>query len=431
MMAMHEMSVNEIISGARQNTLHSTDLIDALLDRIERLEPEIKAWVDVDARGARQAASELDRTTDSDRQPLRGVPIGVKDIIHVAGMQTIAGYAPFRGRVAEQDAAIIARLRSLGAIIVGKTHTTQFALADPAPTTNPWNAERTPGGSSSGSAAAVAAGMVPVTLGTQTAGSVLRPAGYCGIVGFKPTFNWFSREGVLPLAWSLDHLGLLTRSVDDTSLVYTAIVGESAPAPRESPPVIGLVSESLERSEPDVAGHLREYAKRLREAGADVREVSLPVDLDLILAVHHVIMQAEVAALHGQAVAVDPEHYGPQLRNEAQAGQLVPAAFDIHARRLRRRMAPVIDAFLSEFDALLMPTATNVAPPRATTGDRTFQAPWSVLGTPAISLPTGLSTEGLPFASQLIGRRGADLSLLAVAGWCERTLGLIARPDLG
>jgi aspartyl-tRNA(Asn)/glutamyl-tRNA(Gln) amidotransferase subunit A len=426
-----ELTATQIVAQVHAGSLSVVDLVRALLERIERLDDRVKAWVTVDAAGALAAAEALDAEARGGRvRPLHGVPVGVKDIIDVAGLPTEAGFAPYRGSRAGQDAAIVARLRDLGAVMLGKAHTTQFAFADPAPTRNPYDLERTPGGSSSGSAAAVAARMVPAALGTQTAGSVVRPAAYCGVVGFKPSFNWFSREGVLPLSWALDHLGLIVRTAEDAVLVFDALTGESARVAGRAAPRIGVPQEFVERSEPHVAAHLREIGRRLRDAGAELHEVRLPVEFDLLLAVHHVIMQTEVAAVHAEPLLQHPDAYGPQLRVETELGQAIPAAFDLKARRLRRALAAEMEAFQAGYDALLLPAASNTAPTPETTGDRTFQAPWSLLGSPSITLPTGLSAEGLPLASQLVARRGQDRPLLSVAAWCEDHLGLIAPPVL-
>ncbi|MBX5445962.1 amidase [Sphaerobacter sp.] len=433
MTALYELTATEIVRRVRARELSAVDLVTALLERIARLEPEIEAWATLGADEALAEAAERDRAAESGQiGPLHGVPVGVKDIIDVAGMPTAAGFAPYRDRRADQDAHVVARLRAAGAIILGKVHTTQFAHADPAPTKNPWNAARTPGGSSAGSAAAVAAQMIPLALGTQTAGSVVRPAAYCGTVGFKPSYNWTSRDGVIPLAWSLDHVGLLARTVEDVALAYDALAGTQTDlaARRDTPPRLVLLTEFLERAEPDVRDHLLDVAERLRAAGATVVEGALPVDLDLCLAVHRVIMQAEVAAVHAEQCARHPDDYGKFLRQEIEVGQLIPAAYLLTAARLRRRIARAVDAALGEVDGYLLPSVSNAAPRRNTTGDRTFQAVWSLLGTPAITLPTGLNGDGLPIGTQLVARRGQDVALLALAAWCAQMLGTIAPPDL-
>jgi Asp-tRNA(Asn)/Glu-tRNA(Gln) amidotransferase A subunit family amidase len=425
----------DMVTRIQQRQVSAHEWVSACLDQIDQIEPWLHAWVHVDRAAALRAAGALDeRSARGAVLPLQGLPFGVKDIIDVEGLPTEAGFSPYRERAARRDAPIVAKLRALGAIPLGKTHTTQFAFSDPAPTVNPYDPDHTPGGSSSGSGAAVGARTVPLALGTQTAGSVLRPAAYCGAVGLKPTFNWFTRAGVLPLAWSLDHLGLITQTARDAALVYGALVDDpSATATQPAPPRIAVIDEFGERSEPEVAAHQHDVRARLSDAGAEVVNIRLPFDLDLLLAVHHLIMQVEVAEVHRAQVAEMRDAYGPAIPSEVDSGALIPAVYDQKARRLRGVLGREVDALFDTYDALLLPTASNVAPPRVlgSTGDRTFQAPWSLLGTPAITLPTGVGAHGLPIGTQLIGRRGADAALLRLAAWAETTLGLIAPPVFG
>ncbi|GBD21274.1 Putative amidase AmiD [bacterium HR28] len=433
MTALIQLSVREIPLRIRQRELSATELVQALLEWIDRTDPTLQAWAEIDRDGALREAERLDRlATRGTVLPLHGVPVGLKDVIDVAGLPTRAGFAPLSDRPAQADATIVARLRELGAVVLGKTHTTQLAFADPAPTRNPWNPERTPGGSSSGSGAAVAARQVPLAVGTQTAGSVLRPAAYCGVVGFKPSLGWLPLDGVIPLAWTLDHLGLFVRSVEDAAYVYVALCAHQRlelPLLTE-PPRLLLLVDFLELAEPEVAEHLLDVARRFREAGARVEERRLPVDVGLLLAVHHVIMLAEMGALHQQMLERHPDAYGPRLRSAVEVGQLIPSGALLHARRLRRRLGALLDTFLAQADAALLPTASGPAPGRETTGDRRFQAVWTLLGTPAISVPSGLTRDGLPLATQLVARYGHDRHLLHVAAWCERILPGLPPPPL-
>ncbi len=428
------LSIRDIPASIRQGQITASEVVRAVLDRIDRTDPELQAWVEVDREGALREAEHLDHLAERGTVlPLHGVPVGLKDVIDVAGLPTRAGFAPLGDRPAQADAAIVARLRELGAVILGKTHTTQLAFADPAPTRNPWAADRTPGGSSSGSAAAVAARQVPLAVGTQTAGSVVRPAAYCGVVGFKPSLDWFSLEGVIPLAWSLDHLGLFARSVEDVAYAYVALCSHQRleiPLLAE-PPRLVLLVDFLELAEPEVAEHLQDVVRRFREAGARVEERRLPIDVQLLLSIHHVIMLSEMGALHQQALDRHPDAYGPRLRAAVEVGQIVPASALLHARRLRHRVATLLHQFLAQADAVLLPTASGPAPDRSTTGDRRFQAVWTLLGTPAISIPSGLTREGLPLAVQLVARYGHDRRLLHVAAWCERVLPGLPPPPLG
>ena len=227
---VHELTLVQAAEAIRGGEISPTSLVGALLDRIDRLEPVLQAWVTVDREGAMRTAEERERQLQQGNVlgPLHGIPIGVKDIFHVEGLPTIAGSSLYADRVSSYDATSVARLKDAGAIVLGKTVTCQFASTDPGPTRNPWNPEHTPGGSSQGSAAAVAAGMCFGALGTQTGGSVLRPSTYCGLVGLKPTYGRISRHGVLPLSWSIDTVGVLCRSLEDAATLLQCMGGRDA-----------------------------------------------------------------------------------------------------------------------------------------------------------------------------------------------------------
>jgi Asp-tRNA(Asn)/Glu-tRNA(Gln) amidotransferase A subunit family amidase len=447
MTGLHELSAAAAAARIARRELSPVALVEALLARIEHLEPRLHVWAALDRAGALAQARQRERQTAAGAPcgPLHGVPVGVKDIFAVAGLPTRAGSRVFHAVPAE-DATTVARLRAAGAIVLGKTHTTEFALADPAPTRNPRHEGHTPGGSSSGSAAGVAAGMMPAALGTQTAGSVLRPAAFCGVVGFKPTYGRISRHGVLPLAWSLDHVGTLTRTVADAALLAEVMAGpdgrdgtcppvaverlaEAARAPRL--PDRLLVGEVYpERLHPAAGGRLHAVAARLAAAGARVEELRLPDAFAAALATHDVIMSAEVAALHLEGVRRHADAYGPLLRARVEAGALVPAAAYLHAQRLRHRIRAAVLPLFDEADCLLVPAAAGPAPEGlASTGDPSFNAPWSLLGLPAIALPAGTDASGLPLAVQLVAAPWQEARLLGVAAWCEGVLGSLDRHD--
>ncbi|MDE3077661.1 MAG: amidase, partial [Chloroflexota bacterium] len=440
---LHELTAAAAAELIRRRELSPVELIQALLSRIELTEPKLQAWETLDAERALEQARRAEQQPAEG--PLHGVPFGAKDIYHTAGLRTTASFEPFANFVPQEDAEPVARLKRSGAIVLGKTVTTQFAMVDPPRTTNPWNSSRTPGGSSSGSGAAVAARNVPFALGTQTAGSVLRPAAYCGVVGFKPTFGRISRRGIFPLGWTLDHVGVICRSVEDAALTVSCMAGHdrqdpfSAPdapedllaavhAGTDRPPVLGLVHECLERAQPEVRSHVEAMARRLAGTGAEVREVSLPSGLDTALAAQHIIMRCEVAEIHAHLMARERQHYAPRFRSSVEVGSLIPGAAYVHALRLRRRFRDQVEALMEGVDVLLAPTATNVAPDPSTTGDASLQTIWTMLGLPTISLPSGLTEERLPLAIQLVGRRLEDNRLLVAAGWCERMLGPMPAP---
>ncbi|HZV49772.1 MAG TPA: amidase [Candidatus Dormibacteraeota bacterium] len=441
--ALHRLTAAEAAALIATRELSPVDLLGSLLARIEATEPALRAWevIDVEralaaARAAEEAVGRALRAGGRPPAPLFGIPFGVKDVIDVAGLPTGCGFEPFRARPAEADAGAVARLRGAGAIVLGKTATTQFAFRDPPPTRNPWREDRSPGGSSTGSAVAVAAGHVPFALGTQTSGSVLRPAAFNGVVGFKPTFGRVGRRGVFPAAWSLDHVGVLARSVEDCRLFLAAAEGPDAGDPASTspaagprgagaalPPRLGLLTAALDGSSAEVREHVTDAARRLEAAGARVEEVGSLPSLELAEAIQQVTMQCEMADLHRRLRRLHPDSYRPHLRAYLDVGAQLPGWAYVHAQRLRRRLALEMGRALDRHHALLLPTCVGVAPPVAAgTGDASLQAPFTLLGLPALSLPAPPGREGLPLAVQLVGRRGDDLGLLAVAAWCEERL---------
>jgi aspartyl-tRNA(Asn)/glutamyl-tRNA(Gln) amidotransferase subunit A len=420
--------------AARQiaaGTLSPVALVEACLARIRAVEPRLGAWAYLDESGALATAREREADAKAGRLrgPLHGVPIGIKDIFHVAGMPTTGGARPWAHTRPAEDAAPVALVRRTGAVIVGKTVTTEFAYRDPSPTRNPWNVEHTPGGSSAGSAAAVAARMVPLALGSQTVGSVLRPAAYCGVVGFKGAHGRVPVEGVIPLAWSFDHVGVFGRTVADAALAFGALGPLSALEVRR-PFRLALAPELLERAEPEVAAQVRAAAGAFARAGASVEDVKLPASLADLPAAGLVVLEVEAAAYHEPHWRRHAGEYGPEIRAAVEAGLGRSGVDYVRANRARLRFRTDVLAVLAPYDALLSPTAPGPAPRGlASTGDGSLCAPWSWAGVPAVSLPIGVSAAGLPHALQLVG--GHDESrLLAVAGWCEPILGFAAAPGL-
>jgi aspartyl-tRNA(Asn)/glutamyl-tRNA(Gln) amidotransferase subunit A len=442
----HDLTAAEAARQIKAGAVSPVELIDALLGRIERSQSVLKTFVTVDAEGARAAAKAAEQAVADGKPlgPLHGVPFAAKDIYDAAGLPTTAGYQPLADNIAAGDAHSVAKLKAAGAICLGKTVTTQFASSDPSPTVNPWRADRTPGGSSSGSGASVGARLLPVALGTQTGGSILRPAAYNGAVGLKPTYGRVSRHGIMPLAWSLDHAGPIVRSVEDAALVLGVIAGHdprdahsltadvpnylAALAEPLTRPRLGLLTDLLEYAEPDVRAHIAAVAAQLAAAGATVERVTLPAPFDLYMAVHGIINLSEAASAHAAWVSRDRSAYSPRIRSTTLLGQVLPAWGYVHAKRLRRRLATQTAAFMADFDALLLPTASNLPPAPDTTGDPSFQSPWSLLGLPSISLPSGVSEDGLPFAVQLVSRHLDESTLFRAAAWIERELAFSARP---
>ena len=429
--SLTDLGVREAAERIRRGEIASADLTAACLARIDKLEPAVLAWAHLDRDGALAAARERDGEARAGRVrgPLHGVPVGIKDIFDVAGMPTTAGAKAFAHTRPTRDSGAVARLRAAGAVIIGKTHTTQFAFRDPSPARNPWDTACTPGGSSSGSAVAVAARMVPCATGSQTVGSILRPAAFCGVVGLKGPHGLVPVDGAVPLAWSLDHIGPFARSVADAALVLSVMADVKLEPAKVDAPRLAVGRQLFERADPDLRHHLEGVVERLAQAGARVTELTLPPQFNDIHAAGTVVLEVEAATYHQPAFAQHAADYGPGMREMLQIGLKRPATEYVTANRARIAFREAMIPLLEAHDALLSPTAPGPAPAGlGWTGDASLCAPWSSAGVPSISLPTGLNPSGLPLALQLIqAPRGLE-RLLGVAAWCESVLGFSERP---
>ncbi|HXF34412.1 MAG TPA: amidase [Candidatus Acidoferrales bacterium] len=380
--------------------------IEEALARIAENDAELHAWAHVD-RGARASGA---------TGPLAGMPFGVKDIIAVQGMPTRFGLGTYE-ETPLVDAWCVAAVRAFGAVPVGKTWTTALAFIDPAPTRNPHHADRTPGGSSSGSAAAVAAGHVPFAFGTQTIGSVTRPAAYCGIVGYKPTFGSIPSNGVNPLAPSLDHVGILAATAEIAARVADVFIGVYG-ASIERPHIGFAPTLFAERFPARVVDALEACAARLTAAGAALERVVFPEAVPEAATRAPVVLEFEAHAVLKTVLAHNPPpKVADMIRRGASIG--VDAYHDVLAWREASR--PQIEAVLGRYDAVLVPVA-DAAPSRETTGDAIPSSPWTFWGFPALSFPTGAKADGLPIGAMLVAPRRSDAQLLAVARWIERVL---------
>jgi len=427
----HELTVAEASQLIREGKLTPTQLLESILKRIDSLEPTLEAWVTMDQERAISDAEALTREVQEGaiRSPVHGIPIGIKDIYFTQGLRTTMGSPIYANHVPEYDAETVTILRYAGAVIPGKTETTEFAAYDPAPTRNPWNTEHTPGGSSSGSAAAVSSGMCPAALGSQTGGSVIRPAAFCGVVGLKPTYDLISRRGVFPLAWSLDHVGFFTRTVEDASIMLDVLSGvEHHPDPE--PPKLGLLRGYYEKTaDESVWEGLMDAAGRLEEAGAEVVELQLSLSFEYVHPAHSIIFAAEAASVHEEGFRKNPESYKPKMRSQVAAGLLIPSPAYLRAKRIRGVFAMEARDLLGEADCLLTPSSVTPAlRGLESTGDPAFNAPWSFCGFPSITIPCGLTGDGLPLGLQLTGPPYGEEGLLSAAGWCERILDLPKGP---
>jgi Asp-tRNA(Asn)/Glu-tRNA(Gln) amidotransferase A subunit family amidase len=433
---LHLLSASEAARLIRDGVISSEQFVEACLARIREVDGQVQAWTFLDPDHALAQARAADEWRLQGRPvgPLHGVPVGIKDIFDTADMPTENGSVLYAGRTPSRDAAVIARLRAAGAVIMGKTVTTEFAYFSPGKTRNPHNPEHTPGGSSSGSAAAVAAGMVPLALGSQTNGSTIRPAAYCGVVGFKPTHGLISRRGILPLSRTLDHVGLFARSIDDIALLAAQLVGyderdpETRPRARipfvevaaeepPLPPMFAFVKTPYwERVDEDTK---EGFAELIEQLGAQVEEIELlPSAIDA-WELHCTIMEAEMAANLEREWDKGRDRLSEQLRAQLERGRNVRA---LDYQRALSRIAPIHESFVELFeqryDAILTPAATGVAPKGlSSTGDPIFCTLWTLCGMPAISLPLLQGANGLPLGVQLVGPRNGDARLLRTARW--------------
>ena len=444
----YQLTVAEAAKQIREKHLSATELAQSVLSRADAVEPHLRIWVTLERDKFLESAGQSDRVLQEHGPlgPLHGVPVGVKDIYYTEGQETTACSPIYAGFVPEYDSTSVAMLRRAGAIVMGKTVTTQFACGDPPPTRNPWNAAHTPGGSSSGSAVGIAACVFPASLGSQTGGSVLRPASYNGVVGLKPTFGRISRYGVIPVSWSLDTMGTFTQTVSDAALMLTAMAGhdpqdfsssrEAVPDYRaavesqQTPPRIGIVrSFFYEGAAPEVVSHTDGVVEELSRAGALVEDVTLQTNFDTLLAAHRILMTVEAAAFHERDFTARPDDYAPNVRGVIEAGMLTPAVSYVQAQRIRRKFRRDMDEAIRGFDVLLTPSTATPAPrDLTTTGDPSFQSPWTTCGFPTASLPSGLSASGLPLGIQLAAAPFREEILLAVARWCERTMDVTLTP---
>jgi Asp-tRNA(Asn)/Glu-tRNA(Gln) amidotransferase A subunit family amidase len=423
----------------RSGTLTSEELVSSCLERIRGLEPKVQAWTFLDEEHALAQARALDERKRNGEPlgPLHGVPVGVKDIIDTGDMPTENGTALHQGRTPGEDAGVVTMLRAAGAVILGKTVTTECAYFSPGKTRNPHNPGHTPGGSSSGSAAAVGAGMVPLALGSQTAGSVIRPAAFCGVYGFKPTHGLIPRHGILQLSRTLDHVGLFARSVEDLALLLEQLQGYDERDP-DTRPRARIPFQKLGGEEPPLEPMLafiktphwerldadnKEAFKELTDAlGDGIEEVELFPSAREAWDWHRTIMEAEMAANLEPLWVAGKEKLSEKLRGLIERGREVRA---VDHQRALRRIAPTVESldelFMQRYDAILTPPALGTAPKGlGSTGDPVFCSLWTLLGMPAITLPLMQGENGLPLGVQLVGRKNYDARLLRTARWLER-----------
>jgi Asp-tRNA(Asn)/Glu-tRNA(Gln) amidotransferase A subunit family amidase len=406
-----QQSVTAIATGVRS----VSDVTSELLDRIVEMDGSIGAFRIVDDEAVRRRAKELDGRAGG---TLRGLGVGVKDVIDTADLPTSYGSPLFAHHQPAADAEIVSRLKAGGALVIGKTESTEFAMFQPTRTRNPVDLGRTPGGSSSGSAAAVAAGMVPVALGTQTAGSVLRPAAYCGVYGFKPTRGWASTTGVWRLAESLDTIGLFSRSAWDLVLLHRTLALDAsaaaiAPVRRPDRRVGVLDASSWGASDPEVADALAWFASRLSDDGWQVCPVVMPEAWRALPAHHETVMAVEVAKNLHTALGPRIGLISESAARIVERGDRCSAAEYLASVEAAREALTVMEPLAESIDVLLAPTALGVAPQGLeATGDPVMCRPWTLLGLPAANVPGYCRSDGLPVGVQALSVRRDDLGFL-------------------
>jgi len=437
------LPASDAARAIRDGAFSAEQLAEACLARVREAEPQVQAWQYLDPEHVRAQA----RARDADRRegrpcgPLHGVPMGIKDIIDTADMPTEDGTVLHAGRTPARDASVVTMLRAAGAVIMGKTVTTECATYTPGKTRNPHNPGHTPGGSSQGSAAAVAAGMVPLALGSQTNGSVIRPAAFCGVYGFKPTHGLVPRGGIMKLSRALDHVGVFARSIEDVALAMEVLAGRDEldpdTRPRATPPFREVAAQepplppllafvkgpAWERADAETREAFAELAESL---GERVLEIELPASAAEVLEWHRTVMQAEMAANLDLEWRRGRDRLSESLRELLRRGREVSA---LEYQRALARVPLLNEGFAEIFercDAILTPAAPGTAPKGlASTGDPAFCTLWTFCGMPAVSLPLMHGANGLPLGVQLVGRREDDARLLRTARW------LAARVEAG
>jgi Asp-tRNA(Asn)/Glu-tRNA(Gln) amidotransferase A subunit family amidase len=418
-MRLSELSASEAARRIARGEITSEALVRDCLERVAARESSVRAWAFIDPQLPLAQARERDR--EPPRGPLHGVPIGVKDVLDTFDMPTQMGSPIYAGWRPWADAACVAMLRAAGAVILGKTVTAELAGMAPGETRNPHDLSRTPGGSSSGSAAAVADFMVPLALGTQTGGSVLRPASFCGVVGFKPSFGRYNRSGLKMAAESLDTIGSMARTIDDIELLDAALVGTAprSPAPLRDAPRIGVCrTPAWSTAQPETMAAVEDSATRLGRAGARVREVELPKEFTALLGERDVLGSVE----RSRAIAHEWHHHREQLsermRRAVELGLGTPEDDYRALLRLAEECRAQLAGVFRDFDMLLAPCVPGEAPAGLeSTGDPKFQRLWTVLHVPAMTLPTHKGPNGLPVGIQWVAPMHAEARLLAAARW--------------
>ncbi|HAL38275.1 MAG TPA: amidase [Polaromonas sp.] len=432
-MELYRFGLIDALSSIAAGKFSASDYVESCIDRTIAVEPAVGAFAHWDAEAVRAALSAM-----PSHGALAGMPIGVKDIIATRHVPTEMGSAAFLGHVPEHSAWVVDVLAGAASIMFGKTVTTEFAWRHPGKTRNPWNLNHTPGGSSSGSAAAVACGCVPAALGTQTLGSVIRPAAFCGVVGYKPSFGTIPRTGVYALAPSLDHIGVFTRSVVDAAFLVSTLTGRDgvdfrntpSPSPvwplaqpKERLQIALLRTSAWQRLSIEQQQLVESTARHLEACGAVITPIALPSSFEDAWRIAQTLCEAEGAVINGTLARETPPRISPPSLALVARGEALSAVDYIRAKDAQQALVREFAALMEPFDAALTAPALGEAPTGLeSTGDALFCIPFTLVGAPAISLPAGESKNKLPMGVQLIGRWGDDRRLLEAAVWVERQI---------
>ncbi len=420
------LGVRGIVAAVESGRLTASAVAEAYLEAIAAREGEVRAFAYLDPALVRAQARKLDRAGRRKKSPLRGVPFAVKDIIKTKDQPTECNSPIYRGYRPKADADCVAAVRAAGALIIGKTVTTEFAGRHPGPTRNPWDLARTPGGSSSGSAAAVAAGFAPLAFGTQTGGSVIRPASYCGIVGYKSTLGLLSVGGIKPLALGFDALGVMAATPDDILVAHAVLAGvaDSPPKPSRKPRFGLLKTPAWELAEAASRSAVNRTAARLRAIGATVETIKLPAEFDDILPVYEIISSHIIADSYRWEWQHHRDKLSPSFREAIEKGLAWPHETLAAAWATAHTCLDLMNGILGGCDAVVTPAALGEAGIGiADTGSAACNAMWSLLGMPAVTLPLARGPAGMPVGVQLVAARRDDRRLLGLADWVYRKLG--------
>ncbi|MFC0384732.1 amidase [Muricoccus vinaceus] len=425
---LFRLSASVLARRMRAGEVSAVAVMEAHLDAIRAREPSLRAFAHLDEAAALEGARAADRhlARGGAAGPLHGLPLGVKDVLDVAGMPSGYGSPIWEGFVPRADSAAVALARAAGAVVIGKTVTTEFATRRPGPTANPVNPAHTPGGSSSGSAAGVAAGFFPLAFGTQTAGSVLRPAAFCGVVGYMPSHGAIHRAGMKVMSETLDTIGALARTVADCALLVGAMTraepGDPAARPDRAPRLLLCLGDAAQAA-PETLALMERAAEAAGRAGATVTRGEMPAAVTAAAAAHPVVMNMESAQALAWELAHHREAVSDVLREKLEPAAAMPASALAAARTAFAAARAAFPGVIADFDAVLTPAAPGEAPAGLEwTGDPVFNLLWTALGAPAVSVPAGLGPRGLPLGVQIVAAPGRDRDALLWAEWMRQVL---------